>query len=312
MKKVSIIIPTYNRAHLITETLESVIEQTYTNWECIVVDDGSTDNTSELLDKFCFVDERIKFFKRPKGTVKGPNACRNYGFDKSSGMYIKWLDSDDLLMPKVLEKQVGQLDQFVDVSVCKLKKVDLFTNQTLESNSIYHENSIKAYLIGDISFYVSGPLWRKSFLVDSKLIFDTDISNLDDWDFNLRALYKKPNISYLNEALIVYRVHKESLSQQVTKLKVKEVYSELYAREKHLKYLKKHQNNNYVALVSFTRLRLRKLLRISLVSNEKLSKQLLLRLVKLQMDSGSYKELVKVLIAFVSFKLFGRGYKFLK
>lgn len=78
---VSIIIPTYNRAHLIGETLDSVMAQTYTNWECIVVDDGSTDNTAELLVVYCNKDNRFQYHHRPKDRPKGANAYRNYGID---------------------------------------------------------------------------------------------------------------------------------------------------------------------------------------------------------------------------------------
>ena len=75
---VSIIIPTYNRAHLIAETLDSIIAQTYTNWECIVVDDGSTDPTDELMETYCKKDSRFQYYHRPKNRPKGANACRNY------------------------------------------------------------------------------------------------------------------------------------------------------------------------------------------------------------------------------------------
>ena len=93
---VSIIIPTYNRAHFIGETLESVIAQTYENWECIVVDDGSTDYTDELMEYYCKKDTRIQYHHRPDIKPRGANACRNYGFGVSKGEYINWFDSDDL------------------------------------------------------------------------------------------------------------------------------------------------------------------------------------------------------------------------
>ena len=76
---VSIIIPTYNREHLIGETLNSIIAQTHTNWECIVVDDGSTDNTEEVLKNYKEKDKRFIFLKRPDNLPKGANTCRNIG-----------------------------------------------------------------------------------------------------------------------------------------------------------------------------------------------------------------------------------------
>src|SRR5680860_661515 len=101
---VSIIVPTFNRGDLIGETIQSIIDQTYDHWELIIVDDGSADNTMEVLQPF-LKDERIKLVDRPKERAKGGNAARNYGFELAKGEYVKWLDSDDLLETDCLEKQ---------------------------------------------------------------------------------------------------------------------------------------------------------------------------------------------------------------
>jgi len=94
---VSIIIPTYNRAHLIGETLDSVVAQTYENWECIIVDDGSSDNTDEVIEEYTKKDTRFKYYHRPEEHLPGGNGARNYGFKMSQGEYIIWFDSDDLM-----------------------------------------------------------------------------------------------------------------------------------------------------------------------------------------------------------------------
>lgn len=102
---ISIIIPTYNRADLLPETLDSVLRQTYQNWECIIVDDGSTDNTIEIANKFVHKDKRIRFYERPCERKPGGNGARNFGFLKSSGEYVKWLDSDDLIAENLLKNE---------------------------------------------------------------------------------------------------------------------------------------------------------------------------------------------------------------
>src|SRR5436190_24140540 len=96
---VSIIIATYNRANLIGETLDTLKTQSYSNWECIIVDDGSSDNTEQVVSEFIKDDYRIKFFQRPNNIPKGPNGARNYGINQSQGEYIMSLDSDDFLLP---------------------------------------------------------------------------------------------------------------------------------------------------------------------------------------------------------------------
>src|SRR5699024_7007376 len=95
---ISIIIPTFNRAHLIGETLDSIIAQTYQNWECIVVDDGSTDNTDEVLKAYCEKDPRFVFITKPKQLLPKPSASRNLGIKLSKANFINFLDSDDLML----------------------------------------------------------------------------------------------------------------------------------------------------------------------------------------------------------------------
>ena len=106
---VSIIIPTYNRAHLINETLDSIIAQTYIYWECIVVDDGSTDNSEAVIAAFEEKDKRIQYHKRPKTYLPGGNGARNFGFEESKGKYIQWFDSDDIMHKDKLAIKVSKL-----------------------------------------------------------------------------------------------------------------------------------------------------------------------------------------------------------
>ena len=106
---ISLIIPTFNRAHLLGETLESIIDMEYSFWECLVIDDGSIDYTPELMEFYTSQDSRIKNFLRPASKPKGANACRNYGFEKSKGEYINFFDSDDLIHPAKLTRQLKYL-----------------------------------------------------------------------------------------------------------------------------------------------------------------------------------------------------------
>jgi len=127
-KKVSIIIPTYNRAHLLGETLDSIISQTYSKWECIIVDDGSSDYTNELMEFYCEKDSRIQYYHRPQERPKGANACRNYGFELSKGLFIQWLDSDDLLAPDKLEVQLKRIEGEDELVIATCKFGYLFTS----------------------------------------------------------------------------------------------------------------------------------------------------------------------------------------
>lgn len=106
---ISVIIPTFNRASLIGETLDSVLSQTYNNWECIIVDDGSIDGTKEAIEVYSTNDKRFKYFQRPTDRKKGASPCRNYGLEMAKGDYIQFLDSDDLLENNKFEEQIKVL-----------------------------------------------------------------------------------------------------------------------------------------------------------------------------------------------------------
>ena len=110
-KLVSIIIATHNRAACIKDTLNSIASQTYQNFECIIVDDGSTDHTAAIVDPLISSDCRFKYVVRPNTVKKGANYSRNYGFSLSKGEYIKFFDSDDIMLPDHLEICVTTLEQ---------------------------------------------------------------------------------------------------------------------------------------------------------------------------------------------------------
>jgi glycosyltransferase involved in cell wall biosynthesis len=119
--KISVVIPSFNRGHIIKETLDSVLHQTYNHWECLVVDDGSTDNTEEVVKSYSQGDVRIKFFKRPKERTKGASTCRNIGIEESTGGYFQFLDSDDLLEKNKFEIQIKELSLASENSIATCK-----------------------------------------------------------------------------------------------------------------------------------------------------------------------------------------------
>ena len=308
---ISIIIPTFNRAHLIGETLDSVLEQTYLNWECIIVDDGSTDATEKLVGKYIKKDKRFRYYSRPINSIKGANACRNYGFEFSKGEFIKWFDSDDIMYSELLEKQVGTFEEAIDCSVCKVAYYDFEKNETLKENSINSNQLIEDYLVGRITFYVSGPLWRKRFLNNRKELFDENLFNLDDWDFNLRMLYKNPNIAFINKPLIKYRVHENSLSKEIGKLNFDEIQSEIRAREKHIAILKNNQLVNPTILIMYIKARYQYFLREALIRKDEYKWHYLKGLLKYQIQLLDIMGIMKSVFGFMIYSVFNKGYKYL-
>ena len=173
---ISIIIPAYNRAHLISETLDSILAQTFKNWECIIVDDGSTDKTKEVVSEYVDKDSRFHFYTRPVGKIKGPNSCRNFGFEKSKGEFINWFDSDDLLLPTAIEERLNSFEENTDVVIAKAEFFDSVTGQKISENQILSDNLLVDYFTGKITYYVSGPMWKKKFLLQQESLFDERIT----------------------------------------------------------------------------------------------------------------------------------------
>ncbi|WP_233270005.1 glycosyltransferase family 2 protein [Polaribacter sp. L3A8] len=211
---VSIIIPTYNRAHLITETLDSIIAQTHTNWECIVVDDGSTDTTSVILEAYVKKDNRFQYHTRPNDRIKGANACRNYGFQLSKGEYVNWFDSDDLMHPEHLEKKVTCFikNKKNDFVICKSQNFDdKIDEKGWESNMLITGDLFENYIYGKLTILTFHPMWRKSLLRKYDL-FDETIKQNQDLELYSRIIDKENAIDFIDEVLIYVRENNESIT----------------------------------------------------------------------------------------------------
>lgn len=212
---VSIIIPTYNRSHLIHETLDSVLEQTYTSWECIVVDDGSMDNTEEILISYTSKDARFQYHKRPLNKKKGANACRNYGFEMSKGEFVNWFDDDDLMHPDKLLIQIKALENNdFNFTVCQTL---VFENSIeniigLRSKNIYSKDVFYDYLIQKIAWLTQSPIWKRAFLNKLEYLFDEDLQAAQEWEFHCRVLAFSKDYKFINEPLVYIRQHKNSIT----------------------------------------------------------------------------------------------------
>lgn len=163
----SIIIPTYNRAHVIGETLDSINAQTYENWECIIVDDGSTDDTNIIVKKYLEKDNRFQFHHRPDNRLKGANACRNFGIENSKGEYIMFLDSDDICEPFCLTERVDKVvnDSSIDLLI---RDTGLLTDSKKQAFSINKdperkssENYLRMFLSYEIPWPIMGCFYKK-------------------------------------------------------------------------------------------------------------------------------------------------------
>lgn len=210
---VSIIIPTYNRAHLLVETLESVLAQTYSNWECIIVDDNSTDETQLLLNEYSNKDNRFTYIIKSEKQKKGASISRNLGLKIARGEFIQFLDSDDLLADNKIQEQIKLLINENKYTVCTCKwgkfieKSDPLT--LIENSADYRDfNTIKEYfnLIG-----IHGGFFPPiNFLINKELInqsgyWNESLTVNDDGEFFFRVLLNADKILFCAKTYVLYR-----------------------------------------------------------------------------------------------------------
>lgn len=206
---ISIIIPVFNREDLISETLNSILNQEFLLWECIIVDDGSDDNTLSIIEKYTNNDTRIKLYKRPASRKKGANACRNLGFEYSCGEYICWFDSDDIMKPSYLKILYDKIKLNVDVVVCDSEVIG--ANEDNMSSISNTDNIVKDLILQNIRIETPKCLWKKSFLSQVKL-FDENLQRIQDWEFNIRTFSRTKKIGLIDLRLYSYRRHENSIT----------------------------------------------------------------------------------------------------
>jgi glycosyltransferase involved in cell wall biosynthesis len=164
---VSIITPSYNRADLVEETARSIFAQTYPHWEWVIVDDGSTDGSWEILEGFAATDERVSIYRRHRAP-KGACACRNIAVDRSTGKYLIFLDTDDILMEGCLEQRVAAMESAPDMDFAIFPML-MFRKDLDDMNLLWNIDNggddIERILFGDGVCPGTGTLWRKDSFV---------------------------------------------------------------------------------------------------------------------------------------------------
>ncbi|MDO7135396.1 glycosyltransferase family 2 protein [Algibacter lectus] len=210
---ISIIIPIYNRQHIIEETLNSIKAQTYTNWECIIVDDGSTDNTVEVVKKIIEGDSRFKLFERPPNFKKGPSSSRNFAITKMTGDYIQFFDSDDVMHPNHLQLKIEAIKTY-DFVICQLQEftgvfdINLFSCAK-QPHINRSTNVFEDFATGTFPMLMVVPLWKASSL-KPYLPIREDLHILEDHELYARALSQNKTYAIINIPLIFYRVGSSS------------------------------------------------------------------------------------------------------
>lgn len=187
---VSIIIPSYNKELYIRESILSVVNQTYQNWELIIIDDLSIDNTIEIIREFCRNEKRISYFINSKNS--GANYSRNLGLEKALGEYILFFDADDILLPNCLKERVENI-VLGNYDFCVFS-MGVFKNKIGDSSYVWKPNSNKPlndFMQHKLPWSILQPIWKASFLKSFKG-FDESFSRFQDVELHTRILFTQP------------------------------------------------------------------------------------------------------------------------
>lgn len=263
-EKISIIMASYNYEQFIEEAIESVLNQTYPNWELIIVDDGSKDNSIEIIQKYCEKDSRIKLFQHENAVNKGLKDTILLGLENASSEWISFLESDDIYMPICLEEKIRVIHQdnntkfiFSDVELLGEEELIRGYNNYLDSREkVLSKDTISYADLFDLNFIptFSCVMIKKDLLEGCK--FDSIIPQNVDWVL-WTQLVEKTKFTYIRKKLTKWRKHSKNYMNSLCIDEQNKFTKEL------LKNLNKNPLNNiFIELHTFlNKKRIEKLLR---------------------------------------------------
>lgn len=199
--KVSIVIPLYNAEKYICETLDSVLSQKYTNWECIIVNDGSTDNSEKVVLEKIKGNDKFKYLSQKNS---GPGKARNYGASMASGKYLLFLDADDIILDDYFLDGVNFLDANANYSLFYGKANIFWDNGTEKLWPLRKFRDMKDFLKSNC-IYCTAMIRKKDF--DAIGGFDEYLKAYEDWEFFVRLLDRNPKVYREDKILFKYRRH---------------------------------------------------------------------------------------------------------
>lgn len=226
-KRISVIIPNYNYARYLDQAVESVLVQSYENIELIVVNNGSTDNSLEVLEKY---RHKIHLINQPN---LGQSGARNSGLSLSSGEFIAFLDADDFWEPNKLEMQISLMNDSTQLVYCGISPFRDPGNEKLQNVLPKYKGSCSNYFIDlpGASIVLSGEstaLFSRELLLSVGL-FDVELNSTAGWDF-FRRCSRFTNFDFVSAPLVNYRLHSSNMSNSNTKviLDMRRAYSKLF------------------------------------------------------------------------------------
>lgn len=212
---VSVIIPCYNYGLYLSEAIESIIAQTYDNWECLIIDDGSTDNTKDIAQSFCQKDKRVQYIYKENG---GLSSARNEGLKQAKGDFIQFLDSDDYIDKDKFKDHLKIHFSNNEITVFYsdynfvfndgAKKKNHFDRMTLE------QDAYKDFVLNwgfEFVIPIHCGFFKRELIKNNNIWFDETLKAREDWLFWIELAKKKAQFNYTDKVLAYYRKHDHSM-----------------------------------------------------------------------------------------------------
>jgi glycosyltransferase involved in cell wall biosynthesis len=252
---ISVITPVYNRAKYLPECINSILSQSYENFEFIIIDDKSTDGTNEIIKNYASKDSRIIVLKNDKNI--GATISFNRGLGISKGKYIARMDSDDISLPKRFEKQISIFQFWSNLDVLGTGAILIDQN----GNTIGKKQFASNYEEIKKTLNFGVPVFDPSVMIKSNLLkesggFDERLAPADDYHLWLTLFKKKKTISNINEYLIKYRIHDSNLSKLSSKEQLEKsflalkIYKSVFSTDEFFKSSTFKELTNFEELVA--------------------------------------------------------------
>jgi glycosyltransferase involved in cell wall biosynthesis len=199
--------------HVIKDALETLRSQSYTNWECIIIDDGSTDNSEEIINKHIKNDSRFKFILRPDSRKKGAATCRNIGLENATGQFIQFLDSDDAMAPNKFEAQINLLKNkpIGTLATCRygISRPSTIQTKIFKGFKTFKDfknpiDLLKAFAENFTYFPLHGYLIPTSVAVTAGK-WNEDLTVNDDGEYFTRIILNSSQISFCSTTHVIYK-----------------------------------------------------------------------------------------------------------
>ena len=226
MENVSIIVPSYNQGIYLGDCLQSILDQTYVNWDCIIVNDGSNDQTEQIAKDWCKNDSRFSYYSQVN---LGVSVARNKGISLSEGVYILTLDADDRIHPDYLKLAIEAFNKNKELTLVYGKAKFFGEKSGTWELPVY---SLKR--LGQSNIIYNAAVYKKA---DWKILGGYDVSmlkGLEDWDFWIRLLQNDKKVYYIPEVCFYYRIRSASRNHSINPQEYLDIYK--YLNIKHIDF----------------------------------------------------------------------------